>query len=298
MNAHDMARRGIRDGDIVRVQSRRGSLNVIAVADADVRSGQAYLPMHWGKRFLGGKASAGTNTVTSAALDPVSRQPELKHAAVKVSGAGLAWRLVAFAEFDAARVGAAFDALAEFQDAVAFASAVLIGRDRPGILFRAAHDAPPSCDWIDALDRAFALDCDDLLRYDDARRGHSRRIRLCGERLLGARLSGDAHSITSGEWLRDWLTGGRAVAEIRRLLLSPTAHAPSGFVPPGRVVCQCFNVSERDILDVLANSAGNPRERIETLERQLGCGTGCGSCAPELRALAASAAPKERKMVA
>ncbi len=291
MNAHDMARRGIRDGDIVRVQSRRGSLHIIVASDADVRSGQAYLPMHWGKRFLGGQASDGTNTVTSPALDPDSRQPELKHAAVKVSRAELPWRLVAFAEFDPARIGAAFDGLATFQDAVAFASAVLIGRDRPGILFRAAHEASPSPEWLGALDRILALDGDDLLRYDDARRGHARRIRISDERLLAARLSGDATSITSGECLRDWLVGGLA-------LLSPAAGAPSGFVPRGRVVCQCFDVSEGDIARVLAESAGDTRERVETLKQRLRCGTNCGSCAPELRALAASAAPKERKMVA
>jgi NAD(P)H-nitrite reductase large subunit len=32
------------------------------------------------------------------------------------------------------------------------------------------------------------------MRYDDVRRAHSRRIRITGERLVGARLTGDAGS--------------------------------------------------------------------------------------------------------
>jgi assimilatory nitrate reductase catalytic subunit len=298
MNAHDMARRGIRDGDIVQVQSRRGSLHVVAASDADIRSGQVYLPMHWGKRYLGGHASDGANTVTSPALDPVSRQPELKHAAVKVSRAEHAWRLVAFAEFNAASVVAAFDALAQLQRAVAFASAVLIGRDRHGILMRAAHEASPPAEWLATLDRIFRLDGDEVLSYHDARRGHSRRIRIADERLLAARLSGDARSIASGDWLRDWLVAGRPIAEIRRVLLSPAASAPSGFVAGCRVVCQCFDVSEAAIAGVLAESAGEARGRVETLKQRLRCGTNCGSCLPELRALAATVAPNERKMIA
>jgi NAD(P)H-nitrite reductase large subunit len=37
--------------------------------------------MHWGSRFIGGD---GVNAVTLPVLDPLSKQPELKHAAVQV----------------------------------------------------------------------------------------------------------------------------------------------------------------------------------------------------------------------
>ena len=302
MNANDMARRGIHEGDLVRVQSRRGALHVMAESDASLRSGQVYLPMHWGKRFLGGTASAGTNTVTLSTFDPISRQPELKHAAVKVSAVDLPWRLVAFAECDALRV---LDALQALQEPVTFASAVLIGRDRPGILLRAAHDEAPSAAWLATLDSLLDLDAQDVMRYEDARRGQSRRIRITGDRLLGVRLSGAAAAITSGEWLRDWLVGGRAVADVRRFLLAPehrgqTTCSEGGnkWSVPGRVVCQCHNVSEREILAALGECEGEPGERLDALKAQLKCGTNCGSCVPELRALVEKGGPKARRMVA
>ena len=298
MHANDLARRGIRAGDLVRVESRRGALHVIVEADESVRSGQAYLPMHWGKRFLGGKASAGTNTVTLPDFDPHSRQPELKHAAVRVSAVELPWRLTAFAECDPARLAATFDGVQGLQDEVTFASAVLIGRDRPGVLIRAAHENPPPAEWLAALDSLLALDGDDVLRYEDARRARSRRIRIADDRLLGVRLAGDASAITSGEWLREWLVGARSVAEVRRLLLSPATHAPAGFVLAGNVVCQCFNVTESEIAQALAGQEGEPAERLEALKAQLKCGTNCGSCIPELRALAGKSGAKARRMEA
>ncbi len=302
MNANDLARRGIRAGDLVRVESRRGALHVIVEEDEAVRSGQAYLPMHWGKRFLGGRASEGVNTITTAAFDPVSKQPELKHAAVKVVAVDLPWRLVAFAECDAASV---LDGLQELQSGVTFASTVLIGRDRPGILFRAAHSTSPPAEWFAALDALLALESEDVLRYDDRRLGHSRRIRIAGDRLLSVRLTGGAAALTSGEWLRDWLVSGNSIAEVRHFLLAPehrgqTTCSKDGnkWSVPGRVVCQCFNVSEPEILGALPGCHGDAGARLAGLQAQLKCGTNCGSCLPELRALVEKGAEKTRRMVA
>jgi assimilatory nitrate reductase catalytic subunit len=295
MNGNDMARRGIRAGELVRVESRRGALHVIAESDDAIRSGQVYLPMHWGKRFLGGSQSAGTNTITSPAFDAISRQPELKHAAVKVAAASLPWRLVAFAELDAVQ---AVDALQALQAGVVFASTVLIGRKRDGVLFRAAHNGAPPASWLAELDALLGLDGDEVLRYDDARRGHSRRVRISGELLRGVRLSGDAGAITSGEWLREWLVGGQSIEQIRRLLLVPSRQAPAGFMPVGRVLCQCFGVSERDIVSELTRTEGGPAERLRTVQSRLHCGTNCGSCVPELRALVEKCAAEAGRLVA
>ena len=294
----DMTRRALRSGDLARIESARGALYVMVEQDESLRSGQACLPMHWGKRFLGGRDSAGTNTVTCPVRDPDSHQPELKHAAVRVGGVDLPWRLMAFAQIDEAGVAAAQASLQSLQADVAFVSVVPIGREHPGLLIRAAHDSAPSAQWIAHLDRRLGLDGKHVLRYDDMSRAHSRRIRIEGERLLAVRLTGDPGAITSGEWLREWLVGARPVTEVRRLLLSPATHAPSGFVLSGRVVCQCANVCEADIASALSECEGETGQRVQALGERLRCGVTCGSCLPELRALAARTPPKAGKMVA
>ncbi len=286
VNVDDLTRRGIKDGDLVKIESRRGALFVRVEADEAMRSGQVYLPMHWGKRFLGGKNSAGVNTLTDPAFDPISFQPELKHAAVKIAAADLAWHLTAFVRCDENEL-AIFDRLPVLQNEVAFFSSVLIGRDQPGVLVRAAHHGAPSVEWLASLDAVLGLGGEFTLRYDDARRGSSRRMLINDDRLIAVRLSGEAGAITSGEWLREWLLADKPVAEIRRLLLSPATHAPTGFVLAGRVVCQCFNVTEDTIIASVGEIGGEPSERLRQLQQQLKCGSNCGSCGPELRQLLA-----------
>src|SRR5206468_2107835 len=92
----DAARRGFVAGDLIRIESRRGVVVVPLALSTDIRPGSAYLPMHWGSATLAGGDSAGINAVTAKTFCPASKQPELKHAAVRVQRAQLPWRLVAF----------------------------------------------------------------------------------------------------------------------------------------------------------------------------------------------------------
>ncbi len=302
LHAADMARRGIVDGDLVRVESRRGAIFVLAEASDELRSGQAWLPMHWGRRFLGGAASEGTNTLTIAKLDPDSHQPEFKHAAVKVEPAALPWRLVAFAHAAERGLARVLEDVRALQGDVAFMSVVPAGRDTPGLLVRAAHACAPAAAWLGALDALLGTGGDDVIRYDDPRRSASRRIRVDDGRLAAVRLSGDADALASGEWLREWHVAGQPVADIRRQLLMPSARAPAGFVRAGRVVCQCHGVTESAIASTLATATGTPPERLAVLQARTKCGTNCGSCLPEARRLAAAASvaitPPEARRVA
>jgi assimilatory nitrate reductase catalytic subunit len=297
VNPIDLSRRGLKDGDLVKIESRRGAIYCLVEASDTVRSGQVYLPMHWGKRFLGGKESSGVNTLTVPAFDPHSRQPELKHAAVKVTAAELSWHLTAFVARDGDET-ALLDTLQPLQSEVAFFSSVLIGRDRPGVLVRAAHHGAPTAAWLETLDRLLGLDHVMALRYEDARRASSRRMLIDADILRAVRLCGEPRAIESGEWLRECLVAEKPVAEIRRLLLSPATHAPSGFVLAGKVVCQCFNVTEDTIASALGDIAGEPKARYAALQAQLNCGTNCGSCMPELRQLVAQIPPREKREAA
>jgi assimilatory nitrate reductase catalytic subunit len=290
MNPHDLERRGFKEDDIVKVQSRRGAIFVAVEASPSLRSGQVYLPMHWGKRFLGGADSSGVNTLTTSAFDAYSRQPELKHAAVKVVAANLAWHLVAFrtCSTTAADENNLLDQLQSLQANVAYFSNTLIGRDKPGVLIHAAnHGAPPSA-WLAELDTILGLEDTNTLRYEDKRRGSARRILVTSDVLIAVRLSGDAESTSNATWLRDWLLSGRPVADIRRMLLSPVTTAPIGLAPMSRVVCQCHDVSEATIRAQLAVTLGSTTERLAILNNKLKCGTECGSCLPELRSMIAA----------
>jgi assimilatory nitrate reductase catalytic subunit len=71
---------------------------------------------------------------------------------------------------------------------------------------------------VEDLDRVFGLDAGEILTFEDARRGISRRIALRDGRISSVRLSGDTRS---EPWLKDLWERGDAVGELRRHLLLP-----------------------------------------------------------------------------
>lgn len=77
----DAKRLGVADGEVVRVRSARGAFAMRTQASDALPEGVAFAPMHFGETRAGGGA---VNLVLHGALDPASKQPELKHAAVRV----------------------------------------------------------------------------------------------------------------------------------------------------------------------------------------------------------------------
>jgi assimilatory nitrate reductase catalytic subunit len=230
--------------------------------------------------------------MTSPALDPVSKQPELKHAAVKILKAELPWNFLVFGWIDEARALSLQTRLRPEMRRFAYASCTLFGRDRTGVLFRAADDYTAPADLIARIEASFGIEGAAVLRYDDARRGNSRHILVSDGKLGAVALSGD---IAAEHWLKDYLQNETPVGALGRMLLMPSAKAPKGFKPRGKVVCNCFNVAESDILDSLAASPAraSPEAAMADVTQKLRCGSNCGSCVPELRKiiLANNAAP-------
>jgi ferredoxin-nitrate reductase len=82
LHPHDAAALGVAEGDLVTVTSRRGEVRMAARLSAGLRPGMVFLPMHWGKQL--GSDLNRANNVTSGALDPISKEPDLKFCAVQV----------------------------------------------------------------------------------------------------------------------------------------------------------------------------------------------------------------------
>jgi assimilatory nitrate reductase catalytic subunit len=189
------------------VVSRRGSLVMRARASDDMRPGDAFVAMHWGARFIGG---AGINALTLPAIDPYSKQPELKHAAVRIERFAVRWSgsFAAQARPDLQRAASRW--LARFD----YAALGLV--QGPEILLRLdlanAEDPDPAA--LAALEELFGCKADDSVQG------------------------------------------------------------------PDRSVCACFKVVESELRSAIAAGA-----TLAKLQKDLKCGTNCGSCVPELRRL-------------
>jgi assimilatory nitrate reductase catalytic subunit len=279
----ELARRMLGAGDLVHVTSRRGSLVLPAAASEAVRMGEAFIAMHWGPEYVAGcgdeRATFGVNALTLPALDDASKQPELKHAAVRIQKAELPWRYVAFALVPAARrLALQFELRAHYR-AFGYASCVPFGRDEEsaGLLFRAAAAQPVDAATLAAIEEALGLH-DEVAKLEDARRGLRSRLRVHQGRIVAASIAGPAEALRAESWLRELLGQPPPLPAYR--LLRPGTQPPAQAAPRGRIVCNCFDVSEADIARVLATANG---DALAHLQAELKCGTQCGSCLPELR---------------
>jgi anaerobic selenocysteine-containing dehydrogenase len=82
ISQEDAKRYGISQGDMVQVESRRGK--VIAPASiGETQAGLVFIPFHYGYWDNSGRPRA-VNELTLTTFDPVSKQPHLKYAAVRI----------------------------------------------------------------------------------------------------------------------------------------------------------------------------------------------------------------------
>ncbi len=278
MHRDDLARRGLTAGDVVNIRSRRGELKIKVAASDELREGQAFLPMHWGNRYMNG---AGSNALTLNQFDPISKQPELKHATIAIEKLDAPWQLVGLRVSDPAAALEIMQEVRPLLERFDYATVTLSGRESPVVMLEAFSNEAPAPEVIARIDRALALDDESRsLTYVDGRRGISKRVLVENGRVTGARLTGETAART---WLKDMMVDGLQVDAVRSWVLAPLAKPPaSAPATRGRIVCTCLDVSEFEIVPVLQAGAD-----LAGLQARLKCGTECGSCVPELKRLCA-----------
>lgn len=320
--AQDMARLGLADGDLVRVASRRGEIVLAARASDAQAPAQVHIAMHWGEEVLTGRragtgmdadvdadAFAGVNALTTPAFDPLSKQPELKHCAVRIERAALPWRLRAMAWLPQDEALARRERLRPLLAAFGYAACLPFGREpdaqgRVGLWLDAAAAQSPATALLDAVRDGLDLEAAQVLDYRDQRTGVQRALRVTrdehgAEHLQGFWVcGGDATDAALAAWWREEVQGDAALALPARRMLAPGARTAGHVAPASPQVCTCFNVSLAAVGTALAQADGDATQRLAQAQAQLRCGTNCGSCLPQLRRLAQVAADAAAALVA
>jgi len=79
MSPRELGRRGFKPGDMIRIETRRGAVEVKLRADRDVPEGMVFMPFCY--------VEAAANLLTNPALDPFGKIPEFKFCAARVTRA-------------------------------------------------------------------------------------------------------------------------------------------------------------------------------------------------------------------
>lgn len=272
MNQDDMTRRQFKNGDIVKLSNKRGSMNIRVQQSEEVKPAETFVPMHWGSQFMHG---LGVNALMPSAFDKTSKQPELKHTAIKVEKLDLPWQMTVMRACNDLTLIADIRKLLKHFD---YATCGLYGRDQGMVVFRASHSAAPSQEVIEILDTLLGMvEGAPMLNYDDPKRGVSKRILVEAGQVTGVRLIGET---LAADWLKQVMQQGKFTDELRKWALAPLSTPPTGQKSRGKIVCSCLDVSENEIIEACQAGADLP-----TLQAKLKCGTNCGSCVPELKRL-------------
>ncbi len=250
---------GLVDGALVEARSVRGAAVFRLSLDSGQQPGTAFAPMHWTAQFA---PAARVNALVAPHADPVSFQPELKNAAIRVLPFAAEWHAFLLLprrlptdiapycaaipfeggwRYELAGIGAAADAFARLRSMIA------------------------------AEDAAWQV-------LDDAAAGVFRAAALRDKRLLGAVAVGPDAALPPRIWLSALMAadGPLDVADRAALLAGRRAGGP----PPSPLVCACHGVSAAAI-------RGCGAQDVAGVGAATSAGTGCGSCRPEIAALIA-----------
>jgi ferredoxin-nitrate reductase len=82
IHPNDARKRGVENDTVVEIRGKRGSVKVKAKLTDEVKEGNCFLPMHWG-RILGNDFGRANN-LTNNLIDPKSKEPDFKYSAVEI----------------------------------------------------------------------------------------------------------------------------------------------------------------------------------------------------------------------
>jgi assimilatory nitrate reductase catalytic subunit len=310
LHPQDMLSLNVKDGDLVHITSKRGSIVAPAQTSHELAPQQAFMAMHWGPGFISGRdhqnnALAGVNAITTSAFCPSSKQPELKHAAVKILKAELPWKLLAMAWLPSDQALTILQSLRQQMVYFEFASCVPFAEELPpantdlpassasavarqGVLFRAASSEAPDMRLVHTLEALLRMDAKSGLRYADPKRSHLRSIQLDRSKAMPQLEAFVIAGDTSAEaWLKTLLQTQQSTDSYGRRLLMTGQMPPVALKDAGQTICTCVGVKDVAIADWLQANPGQEAAQLAGLQNNLKCGTQCGSCVPQLKRIIA-----------
>ncbi|BDG73996.1 nitrate reductase [Roseomonas fluvialis] len=260
LTLHPQDAAGLPDGGLVEARSARGSAVFRLALDEGQRRGTAFAPMHWTAQFA---PAARVNALVAPHADPVSFQPELKNAAIRVAPFAATWHAFLLLPRRLSADIAPWCAAIPVQGGAWRHE--LAGSDSPAEAFARLRSL------IAAQDAAWQV-------LEDAAAGVYRAAVLRGGRLLGAVLLGPDAALPPRAWLSALMAGEGPLSIAERAAL--LAGILPGGPPASPLVCACHGVSAATI-----RGCGAPD--VDGVGAATGAGTGCGSCRPEIAVLIA-----------
>ncbi|GFD67551.1 nitrate reductase [Alteromonas sp. KUL106] len=298
INPSDTAKLGVESGDLVSLSSavcKDAPVIYPVRTDTDMRKGEVFIPIHWSAQW-GSHSKLGA--LYASAVDPISGQPELKHAAVAIAPVHFAtygklfissvlqstdsseirpfdddalkhvcdyWNKIPLertdASADVSRSNAALSVLnvASNRGRRDFTQSLIPLLPQNAVLVQFHHHTYSVC--LALMDNIL---CFAAFLGDEPEKATIAQAAACTENTWSV----------PNSWLASLLNTPISLDTQRNLL---RGQVDDVFLN-GDVVCSCFEVREKTITDAITAGCST----VASLGEQLKCGTNCGSCKPAL----------------
>lgn len=250
----DAADLGLQSADIAELSTSGNNVLARVLVTDRTAAGTVFAPMHWTRQH----ATDVINSSVQVGGDPFSGQPALKHGAVDVKKAQLAWYGFAVSRSKS-------DPVFPYHATV---------RTQTGWQAEVAGYKTPS-NWVATGRSLIGMDDCDIADVSDTQMGLTR---LCFNR------NGQIEGLFFAS--RDPVVVARSYAvtligQDVSALSALAGHAAGDMPDPGPTVCACFSVGMNTLSDAIADGANS----VDALGEVTSAGTNCGSCKPELARL-------------
>ncbi len=264
----DAAELGFSDGDLVMVKNDLGDTYLRFKIGKGQRRGSIFVPMHWNSVFA---SNARIDTLVPAVTDPISGQPESKHAVARIEPCQPLWQ--GFILTRRNKLNLQYSSYWARSRRTGLWHYEIAGRESPE-------------DWAERAHALLSDEHDDeanWVEFFDKKQSHYRAARFIGEHLESCIFIGKKSVLPERDWLISLFLKDKLDKSERQALL--TGQPPKGQEDVGRIVCACFNVGEKTIRQAIEKYDLKTPEQIG---EKLQAGTNCGSCIPELREILAA----------
>ncbi|PCJ31263.1 MAG: nitrate reductase [Gammaproteobacteria bacterium] len=266
INPIDAEKYGLKDGGLGQIESDKGKVLARVQLTDSQGEGSIFIPIHWNQQYA---SLSVVGALIPAVVDPVSGQPEFKHAPVKVSAYEPVWHGFILSRESLKPVESHYWVRIKGEQ---FWRYELAGDS--------LIDAPS--DWAKSL----LGQQGEWLEFSDEGQQRFRAAKVVDDKLESVLFIAPTHELPTRSWLSQMFAEETVSDEARMSLLAGKPGAGQPDVGP--LVCACFGVGENTIKEAIACGSAKTVEGIGAL---LKAGTNCGSCIPELKKLCETAAP-------
>lgn len=254
----DARDQGLTEGGLARVSNPLGELILRVKTSKGQQRGSLFVPMHWNEQF-GNSANVGQ--LIPAVTDPISGQPESKHACVAIRPYAAKWQGFLLSK-QALKPEVEYWTCSKIDQAWRYELASTQALEN----------------WSEFA-QAWLKGTGEFADYADVKR-HTYRAASFDQGQLQSCLfiSANPNSLPARAWLISLFAKPQLSSLERASVLA--GKSLNAAEDKGRTVCACFNVGEKTIRKAIREQG---LKTVEAIGQCLQAGTNCGSCVPELR---------------